>query len=52
MNTAKDTEEKEDPALIRKNANQLLNEKNLFNWHYDLYQNQLIMPEIIYIILS
>ena len=33
--------DKESLALIRKNTNQLLNEKNLFNRHYDLYQNKL-----------
>ena len=41
MNTAKELEEKEGLALIRKNTNQLLSEKNLFNRHYDLYQNKL-----------
>ena len=42
MNTAKELEEKEGLALIRrKNTSQLLSEKNLFNRHYDLYQNKL-----------
>ena len=41
MNSVKNVEEKEGLALIRKNTNQLLNEKNLFNRHYDLYQNKL-----------
>ena len=41
MGSVKEVEEKEGLALIRKNTNQLLSEKNLFNRHYDLYQNKL-----------
>ena len=32
----------EDLALMRKNTNELLNQKNIFNKHYDLYQDKLL----------